>query len=76
MTIEQQFHRGFEVGPPSGSLAGTQTFGHGGAGGTTAFADPDRRLAFGYATTRIRLGPPGGDARAAAHVAVAYEALR
>jgi CubicO group peptidase (beta-lactamase class C family) len=73
MAIEQVFGRGFEVAPPAGTPAGTRTFGHGGAGGTTAFGDPARRIAFGYATTRLIPGPPGTDARARALVEALYE---
>jgi CubicO group peptidase (beta-lactamase class C family) len=74
MRIEQVFGRGFELAAPAGTPAGTRTFGHGGAGGTTAFADVDRRLAFGYATNRLVLGPPGSDARASALVEAVYRA--
>jgi CubicO group peptidase (beta-lactamase class C family) len=75
MPLTQVFGRGFEVAAPAGAPPHARTFGHGGAGGTTAFADPDRRLAFGYATTRVVLGPPGSDPRAAALVDAVYRAL-
>ncbi|APU15961.1 MULTISPECIES: serine hydrolase domain-containing protein [Actinoalloteichus] len=74
MTISQVFGRGFEVSPPMGTPDGVRAFGHGGAGGTAAFADPDRRLAFGYATTRLVPGPPGMDPRTAALVEAVYAA--
>lgn len=76
MPVEQRFGRGFMVPPAEESPTGTATFGHEGAGGTTAFADPGNRLAFAYATTRIALGPPGTDPRAAALIASVYRALR
>lgn len=60
MRVEQRFGRGFVVDPVAA------TFGHDGAGGIVAFADPGRRLAFGYTTTRLVLGPPGADPRAGA----------
>jgi CubicO group peptidase (beta-lactamase class C family) len=75
MAIEQTFGRGFEVAAPAGAPGGARAFGHGGAGGITAFGDPDRQLSFGYATTRIVLGPPGADARAAALVRAVYCAV-
>lgn len=75
MRIEQVFGRGFEVAPPAGAPARARTFGHGGAGGTTTFCDPDRQLAFGYVTTRLVLGPPGSDARASALVDAVYRTL-
>ncbi|WP_461122448.1 serine hydrolase domain-containing protein [Saccharothrix stipae] len=74
MPIEQVFGRGFEVSPPVGAAVGARTFGHGGAGGTTGFADVDRRLAFGYTTNRLVLGPPGSDVRAGALVEAVYRA--
>jgi len=75
MVIEQVFGRGFDVAPPTGAPVGARTFGHTGAGGMTAFCDPDRRLAFGYATTSIIWGPPGSDARASALVEAVYSTL-
>lgn len=61
MTIEQHFSRGFEVLAPDPADSGNAAFGHHGLGCATAFADPARRLAFGYTTSTAQLGPPGSD---------------
>ena len=76
MTIEQQIGRGFMVPSPDRSPAGVPTFGHSGAGGSYAFADPARQVAFGYATTRMRLGADSAhDARVTALVRAVYASL-
>lgn len=71
--VEQRFSRGF-LAPPDSSPRGARTFGHGGAGGSAAFADPDNKLAFGYAPTQLRLDDKGGQ-RAMALIEAAYESL-
>ncbi|MDQ4143358.1 MAG: beta-lactamase family protein [Actinomycetota bacterium] len=73
VTVEQRVGRGFMV-PPDLSPPGVKTFGHGGAGGSAAFADPERRLAFGYAMTLLVL-EPGKDERATSLIQAVYEAL-
>ena len=40
----------------SPGLLGTQTFGHGGLGGSLGFADPTRRLGFGYVMNQMFSG--------------------
>ena len=76
MTIEQQFGRGFMVPPPERSPAGVLTFGHSGAGGSYAFADPARQVAFGYAMTLMRLGTePAKDPRVVSLVRAVYDSL-
>lgn len=76
MTIEQQIGRGFMVPSPDRSPAGVPTFGHSGAGGSYAFADPARQVAFGYTTTLMRLGAVSAhDERVTALVRAVYESL-
>ena len=51
------------------------SFGHPGAGGSIAFADPDAGLGFAYVMNQMQMGL-GGDARGFQLIAAAYEALR
>jgi CubicO group peptidase (beta-lactamase class C family) len=44
---------GFTRPTPSSPLLGPRSFGHPGHGGSLAFADPDREIAFGYVMNRI-----------------------
>ena len=70
--VEQKVGRGFMV-PPDLSPARTRTFGHGGAGGSASFADPERGIAFGYAMTKLVFAP--GDARAQSLIDALYACL-
>src|SRR6476646_6345408 len=68
------FGLGF-IGPlmmPPG--VGPRAFGHAGAGGSLAFADPEAGLAFGYVMNQMQLGMTG-DQRTATLVAATYASL-
>ncbi|MEW1656037.1 serine hydrolase domain-containing protein [Streptomyces sp. NPDC093707] len=52
-----------------------RTLGHGGAGGSYAFADPENGLAYAYVMNRFGGGTSGEDPRSRALVAAVYEAL-
>ena len=68
------FGLGF-IGPlmmPPG--VGPRAFGHAGAGGSLAFADPDAGLGFGYVMNQMQLGMTG-DQRTQTLVAATYASL-
>jgi CubicO group peptidase (beta-lactamase class C family) len=61
---------GFMLAPTFPKWVGPRTFGHSGAGGSTAFADPDRGLAFGYVMNQMKMELD--DPRAASLVEAVY----
>ncbi|GAA2669597.1 serine hydrolase domain-containing protein [Streptomyces lunalinharesii] len=52
-----------------------RAFGHGGAGGSFAFADPENGLAYAYVMNRYGAGTSGADPRSRALVTAVYAAL-
>ncbi|MCU0268897.1 MAG: beta-lactamase family protein [Acidimicrobiales bacterium] len=54
LLIDSRFATGYMLGRMLASPAGPRAFGHTGAGGSTAFVDPDRGLAFAYTTNTMR----------------------
>jgi CubicO group peptidase (beta-lactamase class C family) len=50
-------------------------FGHGGAGGSFGFADPENRVSYGYVMNKLGYSTTGSDERSMALVAAAYEAI-
>jgi CubicO group peptidase (beta-lactamase class C family) len=71
--IEASYALGFTTGPMLPPACGPRAFGHGGAGGSMAFADPDTGLSFSYAMNRMRFDPD--DRRAADLAAAVYAAV-
>jgi CubicO group peptidase (beta-lactamase class C family) len=67
---------GFRLGDPDfGSSSSKAAFGHGGWGGSIAFADPESGLGFAYVTNRM-LGFDAVDPRRERTSTAVYEALR
>ena len=69
------FGLGFGLSPTFGPTAGARAFGHSGAGGSVAFADPERNLSFAYVMNQMQLSMTEQDQRAQSLVAACYEAL-
>lgn len=68
------FGLGYGLQPTLAAAAGPRSFGHPGAGGALAFADPDAGLGFAYAMNEMRFDPQG-DPRSASLVEAAYACL-
>ncbi len=62
------FAQGFMRTSDFSPLSGERSFGHYGAGGSVGFADPDRKMAFGYVMNQMQFGL-AGDPRTAALIA-------
>jgi CubicO group peptidase (beta-lactamase class C family) len=74
LMIETCFGYGFMLGPSFGKANPPHAVGHAGAGGSLAFGDPDRRIAFGYVMNDLRFDPTG-DPRSEALVEAVYQRL-
>ena len=74
LILPTRFGLGFMLPPSLGLACGPSSFGHPGAGGSLGFADPTRRLAFGYVTNTMQMGLTG-DQRTASVVRALYAAL-
>jgi len=68
------FGLGFALAPTFGSVPGPRAFGHSGAGGSVAFADPDQGLAFAYVMNQMRLSMSEPDPRSQALIEATYAA--
>ena len=56
LSFETAFGIGFALPPMLCPSVGTGAFGHPGAGGSLAFADPEAGIGFGYVMNRMKLG--------------------
>jgi len=74
LTSETCFGLGFMLGRSFGAANSSSAFGHAGAGGSLAFADPDTRLGFGYVMNDLRFDP-NGDPRSEELVRAVYQSL-
>jgi CubicO group peptidase (beta-lactamase class C family) len=57
--VESTFGSGYALPPFLGKGLSHRCFGHGGAGGSLGFADPDNNISFGYVMNRMRFDPEG-----------------
>jgi len=73
--VDTAFGLGFMLPPALPTAVGTHAFGHGGAGGSVSFADPDADLAFAYAMNDLRFEMEV-DPRGESLVTAAYSCLR
>ncbi len=64
--IETAFGLGFMLPPAAPTPVGPRSFGHGGAGGSTSWADPDAGIAASYAMNAMRFDLDDGRAEAIA----------
>ena len=75
ISIPTRFGLGFALPPMLSPECPEGCYGHPGAGGSLAFADPAARVGFGYAMNQMQFGLTG-DARAAGLVRALYDSLR
>ncbi len=71
---ETCFGLGYALQPALAPGAGPRSFGHPGAGGALAFADPDAGIGFAYVMNAMQFNPEG-DPRSMALVKAAYDCL-
>jgi CubicO group peptidase (beta-lactamase class C family) len=74
LLIESCFGLGYMLGRAFGAANPRSAFGHAGAGGSLAFADPGTGLAFGYVMNDLRFDL-NGDPRSEELVKAAYRSL-
>jgi CubicO group peptidase (beta-lactamase class C family) len=66
------FGLGFALQPTFGPVPGPHTFGHSGAGGSVAFADPDAGVTFAYVMNQMRLSMSEQDPRSQGLIDAVY----
>jgi CubicO group peptidase (beta-lactamase class C family) len=74
MVLSHQGGLGYSLQPALAPGAGPRCFGHPGAGGALAFADPEAGLGFAYVMNAMRF-EPDGDPRSLGLVRAAYQCL-
>jgi len=72
--LETTFGLGFFTASPFAPYGGPAAFGHGGAGGSLGFTDPEHGIGFGYVMNRM-LQNLSGDPRTRGLVAAVYDAV-
>jgi CubicO group peptidase (beta-lactamase class C family) len=75
LMIESCFGLGFMLGRSFGAANPPDAFGHAGAGGSLAFADPDSGVAFAYVMNDLRFDATEGDPRSEELVRAVYRVL-
>jgi CubicO group peptidase (beta-lactamase class C family) len=74
--LHTRFGLGFMLSTPQEKMGPSpRAFGHGGMGGSMAFADPDARLGFGYTMNEMHIGLWLIDPRAVALIEAVYASL-
>ncbi len=74
LALDTRFGSGFLLPSPFSPLMGPRSFGHAGAGGSLALADPDAGIAFAYVMNQMQQGL-AADPRPAALVAAVQAAV-
>ncbi|MGH7785529.1 MAG: serine hydrolase domain-containing protein [Candidatus Binatia bacterium] len=74
LRLPTRFGTGFMLPPTLSAAAGPRSFGHPGAGGSLALADPDAEFSFAYAMNQMALNI-AGDPRAQSLLEAVYRSL-
>ena len=74
IVMDTVFGTGFNLPAMLAPVCGENSFGHPGAGGSIAFADPDAGISFGYVSNKMRV-EPGIEKRTEAILEATYQSL-
>jgi len=75
LQVQTRFGLGFELNLPNDHLGQEGAFGHSGAGGSLAFADPKAEIAFAYVMNQMQL-VASDDPRTLSLIAAVHESLK